>query len=229
MNQEHHFTNRGNWIRAAVLGANDGIISTTSLVIGIAAAQTNRQTILLTALAGLVAGACSMAAGEFVSVSSQSDIESADIAREKKELETMPDAELNELATIYQKRGLDKDLSLKVAQQLMNQNALEAHARDELGINDMTKPHPIQAAMASAASFIIGASLPLIVTLLAPLNWMVVYQYSFAIIFLAIYAAIAAKIGGTRLLPSIFRICFWGTIAMIVTAIVGFIFGTHPF
>ncbi len=224
---ERHFTNRSNWLRAAVLGANDGILSTTSLVIGVAAADTSRHAIVLAALAGLVAGACSMAAGEFVSVSSQTDIENSDLKREKKELETMPEAETQELADIYMKRGLDHDLAESVARELMKHNALEAHARDELGINDMTKPHPLQAAMASAASFISGGILPFMVAIFAPLKGMVFFQYGFAILFLAISGAVAAHIGGSNLKKSVFRICFWGTLAMIITALVGHIFGAH--
>ncbi|MCD8262396.1 MAG: VIT family protein [Bacteroides sp.] len=227
MHTENHFTNRTNWLRAAVLGANNGILSTTSLVIGVAAADTSRHAIVLAVLAGLVAGACSMAAGEYVSVSSQTDVESADLAREKMELETMPEEELEELAGIYQERGLEKELSLEVARQLIDRNALEAHARDELGINDITKPHPIQAAMASAASFISGGILPFLVSLLAPLKGMVFYQYGFAILFLAISGAIAAKMGGSNIYRSILRICLWGTVAMVITALVGYIFGVY--
>ena len=226
-NIETHYTKRANWLRAAVLGANDGILSTTSLVIGVAAADTSRASIVLAALAGLVAGACSMAAGEYVSVSSQTDIENSDIKREKKELETMPEAELNELALIYQNRGLSKELSFTVAKEMMQHNALEAHVRDELGINDTTKPHPIQAAMASAASFISGGILPFLVAMFAPLKGIIFYQYGFAIIFLAFSGAIAAKLGGSNIFKSIFRICLWGTIAMVITALVGYLFGTN--
>lgn len=227
MHRESHFTNRANWLRAAVLGANDGILSTTSLVIGIAAAGASRHSVVLAALAGLVSGACSMAAGEYVSVSSQTDVETADLNREKIELETMPAQELEELADIYRKRGLDNELAHTVAQQLMDHNALEAHARDELGINDMTKPNPLQAAMASAASFISGGIFPFLVALLAPLNGMVFYQYGFAILFLAASGATAAKMGGSNIYKSIVRICFWGTVAMLITATVGYLFGLH--
>lgn len=227
MHRESHYTNRTNWLRAAVLGANDGILSTTSLVIGVAAANASRHSIVLAALAGLVAGACSMAAGEYVSVSSQTDVETADINREKMELETMPAEELKELAGIYKERGLDKDLALNVAKQLTEHNALDAHLRDELGINDMTKPRPLQAAMASAASFISGGILPLLVAVLAPIKGMVFSQYGFAILFLAASGAAAAKMGGSAIYKSIVRICFWGTVAMFITAFVGYIFGVQ--
>lgn len=222
-----HYINRGNWLRATVLGANDGILSTTSLVIGVAAANSTRSSIILTALAGLVSGACSMAAGEYVSVSSQADVETADLKREQKELKEMPEAELEELATIYQTRGLDKTLSIQVARKLMNHNALEAHAKDELGINEITSPKAFQAAVTSAASFIIGGVLPLLVAILAPISRMLLFQYGFTIVFLAISGAIAAKLGGSNIKKSIIRICFWGTIAMCITALVGYIFGVE--
>lgn len=227
MHGENHYTNRTNWLRAAVLGANDGILSTTSLVIGVAAANASRHSIVLTALAGLVAGACSMAAGEYVSVSSQTDVETADINREKMELEIMPAEELKELAGIYEERGLNKDLALDVAKQLTVHNALDTHLRDELGINDMTKSRPLQAAMASAASFISGGILPLLVAILSPVKGMVFFQYGFAILFLAASGAIAAKMGGSDVYKSIARICFWGTVAMFMTAFVGYIFGVQ--
>jgi VIT1/CCC1 family predicted Fe2+/Mn2+ transporter len=222
-----HYTNRSGWLRAAVLGANDGILSTTSLVIGVAAAVDTRSPIILAALAGLVAGALSMAAGEYVSVSSQSDIETADLEREEKELETMPGIELKELAKIYRGRGLDEPLSMQVAIQLTKHNALEAHAKDELGINEITQPKPLQAALASGASFIAGGILPLLVSFLAPIRHMVIYQYCFAIVFLAFSGVIAAKAGGSNVMKGIIRICFWGTVAMGITAVVGWLFGTH--
>lgn len=225
MKTEEHYTNRSGWLRAAVLGANDGILSTTSLAIGIAAASTTREPIVLAALAGLVAGALSMAAGEYVSVSSQSDIEVADLTREKAELENMPDLELQELANIYKQRGLDENLALQVATQLSAHNILEAHARDELGINEITQARPMQAALASAASFISGGLLPLLVSILAPIKLMVIYQYGFAILFLAISAMIAAKAGGSNRRKAVLRICFWGTAAMLMTALVGYLFG----
>jgi vacuolar iron transporter family protein len=225
MEFEKHYVNRSGWLRAAVLGANDGILSTTSIAIGVAAASDTRSPVILAALAGLVAGALSMAAGEYVSVSSQSDIETADLKREKNELDTMPDAELKELAEIYQKRGLDNDLAMKVAVQLTQYNALESHARDELGINEITEPKPLQAALASGASFISGGFLPFLVSLFAPVSSMVMYQYCFAIVFLALSGAMAAKTGGSSTIKGILRICFWGTIAMGITALVGYLFG----
>lgn len=225
MELEKHYTNRSGWLRAAVLGANDGILSTTSLVIGVAAASNTRSPIILAALAGLVAGALSMSAGEYVSVSSQSDIETADLNREQIELDTAPESELRELANLYKTRGLDSDLAKQVAIQLTKHNVLEAHARDELGINEISQPKPLQAALASGGSFISGGLLPLLVSLFAPLNHMIIYQYSFAMIFLALSGIIAAKAGGSRITKAIIRICFWGTIAMGITAIVGYIFG----
>jgi VIT1/CCC1 family predicted Fe2+/Mn2+ transporter len=225
MELEKHYTNKSGWLRAAVLGANDGILSTTSLVIGVAAASVTRSPIILAALAGLVAGALSMAAGEYVSVSSQSDIEHADLKREQNELDTTPETELKELAGLYQKRGLDSDLAMKVALQLSKKNVMEAHARDELGINEASKPRPLQAALASGASFISGGLLPLLVSIFAPIKYMVVFQYSFSIVFLALSAVLAAKAGGSAIAKSVLRICFWGTIAMGITATVGYIFG----
>jgi vacuolar iron transporter family protein len=222
---ERHYVNRSGWLRAAVLGANDGILSTTSLAIGIAAASDTRHPVVLAALAGLVAGAMSMAAGEYVSVSSQSDIENADLKREKSELATLPENELEELSEIYVKRGLDKQLALQVASQLTKHNALESHARDELGINEITQPKPLQAALASGASFISGGILPFAVAIFAPIKFMVIYQYSFAILFLALSGAIAAKVGGSAIMKGILRICFWGTVAMGITALVGYLFG----
>lgn len=225
MELEKHYTNRSGWLRAAVLGANDGILSTTSLAIGVAAASDARYPIILASLAGLVAGALSMAAGEYVSVSSQYDIEVSDLEREKKELDSMPDIELEELSNIYVERGLDKDLARQVATQLTKRNALEAHARDELGINQFTTPKPLQAALASGASFISGGVLPLLVSIFASLKYMVFYQYGFAIIFLALSGAMAAKVGGSPIAKSVMRICFWGTVAMGMTALVGYLFG----
>ncbi|MES2265138.1 MAG: VIT family protein [Bacteroidota bacterium] len=227
MEIENHYNDRSGWLRAAVLGANDGILSTTSIAIGVAAASTTREPILLAALAGLVAGALSMAAGEYVSVSSQSDVETADLAREKLELETMPEVELKELANIYVKRGLDEQLALQVATQLTNHNALEAHARDELGINEFTQPKPLQAALASGASFVCGGLLPFLVTLFGPTRHMVALLYGLAIIFLALSGGVAAKAGGSNVSKSVIRICFWGTIAMGVTALVGYLFGVQ--
>lgn len=224
MQSEEHYTNRSGWLRAAVLGANDGILSTTSLAIGIAAASTTREPIVLAALAGLVAGALSMAAGEYVSVSSQSDIEIADLTREKTELKNTPDLELKELADIYQQRGVEEKLAMQVAIQLTAHDALGAHARDELGINEITQAKPMQAALASAASFVTGGMLPMLVSIFAPLNLMVIYQYVFSIVFLAISAFIAAKAGGSNITKAVIRICFWGTAAMAITAAVGYLF-----
>ena len=225
MESEKHYTIRSGWLRAGVLGANDGILSTTSLVIGVAAASDTRSPIILAALAGLVAGALSMSAGEYVSVSSQSDIETADLKREQIELDTAPESELRELANLYKTRGLDSDLAKQVAIQLTKHNVLEAHARDELGINEISQPKPLQAALASGGSFISGGLLPLLVSLFAPINHMIIYQYSFAMIFLALSGVIAAKAGGSSITKGIIRICFWGTIAMGITAVVGYIFG----
>lgn len=223
---EKHFNTRSGWLRAAVLGANDGILSTTSLAIGIAAASTTREPIVLAALAGLVAGALSMASGEYVSVSSQSDIERSDLAREREELATMPEEELKELTDLYRQRGLDEQLALQVAVQLTAHDALASHARDELGINEITQAKPLTAALASAGSFIVGGLLPMLVALFAPISTMVYFQYGFAILFLALSAFVAAKAGGTHSIKAVVRICFWGTVAMAVTALVGYLFGT---
>ena len=225
MELEKHYINRSGWLRAAVLGANDGILSTTSLAIGVAAASTTRNPVILAALAGLVAGALSMAAGEYVSVSSQSDVETADLKREKIELETMPEVELKELARLYEKRGITHELATEVAVQLHNHDALGAHARDELGINEITQAKPFQAAVASACSFIAGGLLPLLVSFIAPLKQMIYFQYGCSIIFLAFSGAIAAKAGGSVISKSIIRICFWGTFAMLTSALVGYLFG----
>ncbi|MCB0472753.1 MAG: VIT family protein [Flavobacteriaceae bacterium] len=222
---DKHYIDRIGWLRASVLGANDGIISTTSLVIGIAAATPARENIILAALAGLVAGAMSMAAGEYVSVSSQSDTERADLEREKKELETMPEEELQELTKIYEERGLSKELAKQVAMELTKNDALAAHARDELGINDITAAKPLQAAFSSFASFVVGALLPLLVAIFAPVETMIYYQYAFAILFLVLLGALSARTGGANLLKSIARVAFWGTIAMAASALVGHIFG----
>ena len=226
MQIEKHYVVRSGWLRAAVLGSNDGILSTASVVIGVAAASSERFPILLAALAALVAGALSMAAGEFVSVSSQADLEASDLQREKKELAEMPEEELAELASIYEGRGLPPALALEVAEALTKHNALEAHARDELGINDFSKAKPMQAALASAASFLAGGVLPLLISFFAPLNIMVVCQYTGAILFLATSGIFAAKTGGAPIARSVLRICIWGTIAMALTALVGYLFGT---
>jgi vacuolar iron transporter family protein len=227
MDFEKHYVNRSGWLRASVLGANDGILSTTSLAIGVAAANVTRDPIVLATLAGLVAGALSMATGEYVSVSSQSDVETADLKREKKELETIPEIELYELTKIYEKRGLTKDLAIQVAIQLTEHNALETHARDELGINEITKARPLQASLASAISFTAGGLLPLLISVFAPVNQMVIYQYGFSIIFLAFSGRYAAKIGGSVISKSVIRNCVWGTIAMCISALIGYIFGVN--
>jgi vacuolar iron transporter family protein len=220
-----HYIQRSNWLRAAVLGANDGILSTASLAIGIAAASNIREPVVLATVAGLVAGALSMAAGEYVSVSSQTDVEKADIEREKQELEEMPDIELERLAEIYEKRGLKKETALTVAKELTEHDVLDAHMKDELGLNEISHAKPIQAAFASGAAFTVGGVLPLLVTLFLPLKSMEYYLYAFAIIFLIILGALAAKTGGSSIKKAIIRITFWGTVAMGLTALVGYIFG----
>ena len=224
MQDEKHYGIRSGWLRAAVLGANDGILSTASLVIGVAAESTTREPIILAGVAGLVAGALSMAAGEYVSVSSQADLENADLARERIELEEMPEEELLELAQIYKERGLDSNLALQVAKQLTEHNALEAHARDELGINDITQAKPLVAALSSGASFIFGGLLPVLVAYFGSLEYMEYVQYIFAVVFLALLGAIAAKAGGSNIWKAILRISFWGTVAMAITALIGHLF-----
>lgn len=222
---DNHYIHRSNWLRAAVLGANDGILSTASLAIGVAAASNFREPVILATVAGLVAGALSMAAGEYVSVSSQTDIEQADIEREKQELKEMPEIELLRLAEIYENRGLNKQTALTVAKQLTEKDALAAHVRDELGINDMSKANPIQAAFASGAAFTVGGVLPLLVALFLPLKSMEYYLYGSAILFLIILGGLAAKTGGSSIGKAIIRITFWGTVAMGLTALVGYLFG----
>jgi VIT1/CCC1 family predicted Fe2+/Mn2+ transporter len=224
---DNHYIHRSNWLRAAVLGANDGILSTASIAIGVSAASATRDPIVLATVAGLVAGALSMAAGEYVSVSSQTDIEKADIAREKIELEEMPEIELLRLAEIYEKRGLKKETSLIVAKELTEKDALAAHVRDELGINEISQAKPIQAAMASAASFVAGGVLPLVITLLLPLKGMEYSLYGSAIFFLIILGTVAAKTGGSNIWKAIIRITFWGTLAMGITALIGYLFGVN--
>ncbi|MFA6262051.1 MAG: VIT family protein [Bacteroidia bacterium] len=220
-----HYVQRSNWLRAAVLGANDGILSTASLAIGIAAASDTREPIILATVAGLVAGALSMAAGEYVSVSSQTDVEKADIAREQQELDDMPELELQRLTEIYIKRGLKPETALTVAKEMTAYDALGAHLRDELGLNEITQAKPIQAALASGASFTFGGALPLLVTLFLPLKSMEYSLYGFAILFLILLGALAAKTGGSNIGKAILRITFWGTAAMGMSAVVGYIFG----
>jgi VIT1/CCC1 family predicted Fe2+/Mn2+ transporter len=224
---DSHFIHRSNWLRAAVLGANDGIISISSLAIGVATASNERDPILLATVAGLVAGALSMAAGEYVSVSSQTDIERADIAREKDELQQMPEAELKILAEIYERRGLKKETALQVAKELTEADALGAHIRDELGINEISQAKPIQAAFASGAAFTAGGLLPLLVILFAPVIFMEYYLYAFTILSLTILGAVSAKTGGAGIGKAILRIVIWGTVAMGLSALVGYIFGVN--
>jgi len=224
VNNERHYVNRSGWLRAAVLGANDGILSTASLAIGIAAASLTRSPVVLATIAGLVAGALSMAAGEYVSVSSQLDIEKADIKRERRELATKPDEELLELADLYEQRGLDSKLAMQVAIKLTEHDVLETHARDELGITKITKAKPLQAALASGLAFTSGGILPLMIALFAPIHQMVIYQYVFSILFLALLGDVAANAGGSSKTKGILRICFWSTIAMGITAFIGYLF-----
>jgi VIT1/CCC1 family predicted Fe2+/Mn2+ transporter len=222
-----HYIHRSNWLRAAVLGANDGIISISSLAIGVAAASTTREPIVLATVAGLVAGALSMAAGEYVSVSSQTDTEKSDIEREIKELHEMPEAEMHILAQIYERRGLKKETALQVARELTEHDALGAHIRDELGINEISQANPIQAALASGAAFSVGGVLPLLVILFAPVRGMEYWLYGSTIVFLIILGATAAKTGGSNIFKAIVRITVWGTIAMGLSAFVGYLFGVN--
>jgi VIT1/CCC1 family predicted Fe2+/Mn2+ transporter len=224
---DSHYIHRSNWLRAAVLGANDGIISISSLAIGVAAASSSREPIVLATVAGLVAGALSMAAGEYVSVSSQTDTEKADIEREIKELAEMPEEELKILAQIYEKRGLKPETAMQVAIEFTENDALGAHIRDELGINEISQANPIQAAMSSGAAFTIGGVLPLLVILFAPVKNMEYWLYAFTIVFLMILGSIAAKTGGSDIKKAILRITIWGTIAMVLSALVGYIFGVR--
>jgi VIT1/CCC1 family predicted Fe2+/Mn2+ transporter len=224
---ESHYIHRSNWLRAAVLGANDGIISISSLAIGVTAANSTRDAILLATVAGLVAGALSMAAGEYVSVSSQTDIERSDIEREKKELEEMPEEELSILAQIYERRGLKKETAALVAKELTEADALGAHVRDELGITELTQANPIQAALASGAAFTAGGFLPLLVTILVPLPQMEIALYSVTIAALIVLGAVAARTGGSSFKRGILRVVIWGTIAMGLSALVGFLFGVR--
>ncbi len=222
--REQHRSGRIGWLRAAVLGANDGIVSTASLIVGVASAASSRQEILVAGVAGLVAGALSMAAGEYVSVSSQADTERADLARERRELADQPKAEEDELTGIYVSRGLDRDLARQVARQLMAKDALVAHARDELGLTDEQAARPLQAAFASAATFTVGAAVPILTILVAPPNAMVVSVIS--LLCLIVLGAIAARAGGASAIVGASRVGFWGALAMAVTAGVGRMFGT---
>lgn len=222
---DNHYIHRSNWLRAAVLGANDGILSTASIAIGVAAASDFREPVILATLAGLVAGALSMSAGEYVSVSSQTDIEQADIERERQELKDMPEIELLRLAEIYEKRGLKKETALRVAEELTEHDVLAAHVRDELGINEISQAKPIQAALASGAAFTAGGIMPFAVALFLPLEHMEYLLYGSSIFFLVLLGALAAKTGGSNIWRAIIRITFWGTVAMGLTALAGYLFG----
>lgn len=223
---ERHFVTRVGWLRAGVLGANDGILSTASLILGVAAASGTHGSILVAGVSGLVAGAMSMAAGEYVSVSSQADSEQADIARERKELGDDAEGEFEELTAIYAKRGLDHDLASRVAQQLMARDALDAHTRDELGISDATSARPVQAALTSAISFSIGAALPLLMVIVMPVSVIVEAVAGASLLFLALLGAIGARTGGASMLKAAIRVTFWGALAMAVTTGIGTFFGT---
>ena len=222
---EEHRSHRSGWLRAAVLGANDGIVSTASLIIGVASAEATQQSIVLAGVAGLVAGAMSMAAGEYVSVSSQSDTEKADLEQEKESLKSNYEFELNELAYIYEQRGVDAGLAKQVAEQLMAYDSLASHARDEIGITDISIARPLQAAFYSAITFTLGALLPLIAAWLVPHQWIIQSVAILSLLFLASLGTIAAKAGGTPILRAAIRVLFWGALAMIMTYMVGQFFG----
>jgi VIT1/CCC1 family predicted Fe2+/Mn2+ transporter len=224
--RETHRTESAGWLRAAVLGANDGLISTSSLIVGVASATPDRAAIVLAGAAGLVAGALSMAAGEYVSVSSQSDAEEADLAKERQELEATPEAELAELTSIYVSRGLTKQLAQQVAVQFTAHDALGAHARDELGIFELTRARPVQAALTSAAAFAGGAGLPLLLAGMAPVANITPVIGGSSLLLLFVLGALAAKLGGANPRAGALRVAFWGTVAMVTTALVGKLFGT---
>jgi VIT1/CCC1 family predicted Fe2+/Mn2+ transporter len=224
--REQHRTKRSGWLRAAVLGANDGILSTASLVLGVTAAHGTHSNVLVAGIAGLVAGAMSMAAGEYVSVHSQADIEKADLALERKELKADAKGEHKELAQIYVTRGLDPSLAKQVAQQLMAHDALGAHARDELGITKTLRARPMQAALASAGSFAVGAAMPLLVTAMAPAARLIYLVSGTSLLFLAILGGLAARVGGANVTAGAIRVTFWGALAMAITAGVGALFGS---
>jgi VIT1/CCC1 family predicted Fe2+/Mn2+ transporter len=226
VHRERHRSERIGWLRAAVLGANDGIVSTASLVVGVAAADAARQNVLIAGIAGLVAGALSMAAGEYVSVSSQADTEQADLARERHELATQPQAEEDELAGIYERRGLDSDLARTVARRLMAKGALAAHARDELGLTEEFAARPLQAALASAATFAVGAGVPVLTILLAPAGALVAVVAIVSLFCLVALGATAARVGGASMLVGASRVTIWSLLAMLATALVGRLFGT---
>jgi VIT1/CCC1 family predicted Fe2+/Mn2+ transporter len=222
-----HYVHRSNWLRAAVLGANDGILSMASLTAGVAAASVSRETVILAAVAGLVAGALSMAAGEYVSVSSQTDIEAADITREKQELKDNPEEELDLLTQIYESRGLKSETARQVAIEMTENDPLEAHVRDELGIIDQNKANPIQAAFSSLLSFVVGGFLPLLVALFAPMENMEFMIYGSSVLFLVILGYVSAKAGGAKPIKPILRLVLWGTLAMGITILVGNYFGVE--
>lgn len=224
---ENHYIHRSNWLRAVVLGANDGIISISSLAVGVATASQTNDPVILASVAGLVAGALSMAAGEYVSVSSQTDTEKADIEREKLELQQMPEAELKLLAAIYEQRGLKKETAMQVAQELTEKDALAAHIRDELGINEISQAKPIQAAFASGSAFTAGGILPLLVTLFAPIKYMPFFLYGSTILFLVLLGYVSAKTGGSPKGKAILRIVIGGSLAMGISAGVGYLFGVN--
>lgn len=226
LHPESHLVNRIGWLRAAVLGANDGIVSTASLIVGVASASATSGNILIAGVAGLVAGAMSMAAGEYVSVSSQADTEHADLARERKELSDNVDFEREELAQIYVGRGIDHDLALKVADQLMTKDALAAHARDELGISEITTARPVQAALTSAATFSVGAALPLLMVIVSPATLLIPLVCGASLLFLGLLGAVGAKAGGADMMRAAVRVTFWGALAMALTAGIGALFGT---
>lgn len=223
---ETHLVERIGWLRAAVLGANDGIVSTASLIVGVAAASASTSDVLVAGIAGLVAGAMSMAAGEYVSVSSQFDTENADLERERQELASQPDFEREELAQIYMQRGLDQALARQVADQLMARDALGAHARDELGMSEVTSARPIQAAFTSAVTFAAGAALPLLAAVLMPHSMIVASVSVASLLFLALLGAIGARAGGAKIGKAVVRVTFWGAMAMAITAGIGTLFGT---
>ena len=223
---ERHVSSRIGWLRAAVLGANDGIVSTASLIVGVAAANAARSSVLLAGVAALVAGAMSMAAGEYVSVSSHADTEKADRARERAELQTQPEFEQEELTRIYQSRGVDRDTAANVAMQMMEHDPLTAHARDELGLSEVHAARPLQAAMASAATFTAGALAPLAVVMIAPASFLVAAVAIASLVCLALLGALGARVGGAVLGPAVLRVTFWGMLAMAVTAGVGRLFDT---
>lgn len=226
LHTERHLVSRIGWLRAGVLGANDGIVSTASLIVGVAAASTPSTDVLIAGVAGLVAGAMSMAAGEYVSVSSQADTERADLMREKLELKNQPALELEELTRIYVKRGVNPELARKVAEQLMAKDALGAHARDELGISEITTARPIQAALTSAISFAVGAVMPLVMVLVSPSSLLVPFVSTASLVFLAVLGALGARAGGASILKATVRVTFWGALAMALTAGIGALVGT---